>query len=47
MRVDEGHGDPIESDDSELADDDPDVVAGMKRLAELRALEQEVRDLPR
>ena len=28
--------------DSDLPDDDPDVVAGMKRLAELRQLEGEV-----
>lgn len=27
---------------SDLRDDDPDVVAGMKRLAELRELEDDV-----
>lgn len=32
--------------DGELPDDDPDVVAGMLRLAELRALEHAVSDLP-
>ncbi len=29
----------------DLPDDDPDVVAGMQRLAELRALEQEIPEI--
>jgi len=29
----------------ELSDDDPDVVAGMERLTELRKLERDVPDL--
>lgn len=32
-------------DPDDLPDDDPDVVAGMARLAELRALESTVPDL--
>lgn len=33
------------TDGDNLPDDDPDVVAGMQRLADLRALEHEVPDL--
>ena len=32
------------ADADELADDDPEVAAGMQRLAELRKLEGDVRD---
>ena len=36
---------PVAVDDVDLPDDDPNVVAGMKRLAELREVEHEVIDL--
>ena len=32
--------------DGEAADDDPEVIAGMLRLSELRKQEREIPDLP-
>ena len=39
--------DPLDFPDGELPDDDPDVIAGMARLAVLRAAEHEVPTIPR
>jgi len=36
---------PTNSEPENLADDDPDVVAGMERLAALRMMEREIPDL--
>ena len=39
--------DVLDFPDSDLPDDDPDVIAGMARLAVLRAAEAEVPSIPR
>jgi hypothetical protein len=36
--------DILNPSDDELADDDPEVLAGMERLRELRALEGEIHE---
>ena len=38
--------DPLDFPDGDLPDDDPDVIAGMARLAVLRAAEGEVPEVP-
>ena len=39
--------DVLDFPDGDLHDDDPDVIAGMARLAVLRAAEGDVPELPR
>jgi len=34
-------------DPEDIADDDPEIVAGMERLAEIRALDNQVPEVPR
>jgi hypothetical protein len=41
----QGAGADFEFADGELSDDDPEVVAGMERLAVLRMTEEDIRDL--
>ena len=36
---------PLESPDADLPDDDPDIIAGMARLAVLRAAEGDVAEI--
>jgi len=37
----------FEVDPEDIADDDPEIVAGMERLAELRALDEDLPEVPR